>query len=142
MLRLKACLDECGIPHKDLATATGWSKTQISITLNSGRLPANAEKFRDDVHNFIVADYRIRNWLDTSGLQIVELFEMLAEPEPATETGGLNEHGEPLGGGPQWACSDYGRPGHDYQYCHDCHRKYAGHMQRARGRAVVMGASA
>lgn len=128
MLRLKQCFEECGIPQKDLVTATGWSKTQISITFSTGRLPVNAERFRADVTDFAANDVRIREWLAVSNLEIADLFTEPNEP---------NVHGEIPGHGPAWACGEYGSLNHDYQHCRTCHRQYEGHLQRARGRAAI-----
>lgn len=130
MLRLLVCMEECGIPQKDLVTATGWSKTQVSITLNTGRLPVNADEFRADVTRFVVDHDLIPGWLDANGVAIADLFLPVVSEEP-------NAHGEIPGHGPAWACDGYGSAGHDYQHCRTCHRQYEGHLQRARGRAAI-----
>lgn len=64
MLRLKQCLDDCRIKQQELVRASGWSKTQISLTLKTGILPVNNEKFRADVHAFVVGHPRISLWLN------------------------------------------------------------------------------
>lgn len=135
MLRLKTCLDELKIPHQALVQATGWSKTQVSITLSTGRLPANSEKFIADVLRFVYDTQVIRDWLKLMQLSVSDLFQQV---EDATLPR-MNGNGEIVGYGPQWACEEYGSIGHDYQHCHNCHRKYEGHLNR-RGAAIFRAA--
>jgi hypothetical protein len=39
-----------------------------------------------------------------------------------------NEKAEVSGHGPQWACGDFGKPGHDYQACELCHGLFDAYM--------------
>jgi hypothetical protein len=84
MLRLKQALDECEIPQQALVVASGWSKTQISVTLNSGKLPANSAKFSNDVVMFVNHNPPLKKWLETNGMAIDALLKDVWEEMPET----------------------------------------------------------
>ncbi|MDD5106080.1 MAG: hypothetical protein PHC49_10735 [Desulfuromonadaceae bacterium] len=84
MLRLKLALDECKIPQQALVTASGWSKTQISLTLNSGKLPANSAKFSNDVVMFVNHNPPLKKWLEVNGLAMDALLKDVWEEIPDT----------------------------------------------------------
>jgi hypothetical protein len=131
MLRLKACLDELKIPQQALVQGTGWSKAQVSISLSTGRLPANTEKFITDVISFVNDTPAIGEWLTLMGFTTGDLFQQVDDAGlPQT-----NGNGEIPGYGPKWACTEYGAVGHDYQHCYHCMRKYETYLQR-RGAAI------
>jgi|GEM_PF-6375449 len=135
MLRLKTCLDELRIPQQSLVAATGWSKAQVSITLSTGKLPANSEKFIADVLRFVYDTPVIRDWLKLMQLSVSDLFQRMDDAAALQS----NACGEVAGLGPQWACEEYGSIGHDYQHCHNCHRRYEGYLNR-RGAAIFRAA--
>lgn len=80
MLRLKLAMDELGIPQQEFVKCSGWSKTQVSLTLNSGKLPANADKFRADVMAFVEIHTELTAWLAERDLLVSALWDNLAEP--------------------------------------------------------------
>lgn len=81
MLRLKQALEECGIKQKALCEVTGFGKTQISLTLSTGKLPANAEKFLAGVTELVAADNRLTDWLaDRGSLSVHSLCDILPDP--------------------------------------------------------------
>lgn len=81
MLRLKQALEECGIKQKALCEATGFGKTQISLTLSTGKLPANADKFLAGVTALVAADNRLTDWLvDRGSLSVHSLCDILPDP--------------------------------------------------------------
>ncbi|MDK9716712.1 MAG: hypothetical protein OEL57_02250 [Trichlorobacter sp.] len=80
MLRLKQAMDELKIPQQAFVAASGWSKTQVSLTLNSGKLPANAGKFAADVQAFAETRPELIAWLGCRGLTVPALCDNLAEP--------------------------------------------------------------
>ncbi|MDD2853882.1 MAG: hypothetical protein PHY09_18495 [Desulfuromonadaceae bacterium] len=81
MLLLKLALDECGIKQKVLCDATGFGKTQVSLTLSTGKLPANADKFLDGVNKLVAADNRLTDWLvDRGNLSVHSLCDIISEP--------------------------------------------------------------
>lgn len=75
MLRLKQALQECGILQKAFGEASGWSKTQISLTLGSGKLPADKERFVSDVIRFVQMNEPLAEWLGVQNLPAVALLE-------------------------------------------------------------------
>ncbi|MFZ2948072.1 MAG: hypothetical protein WA003_01185 [Desulfuromonadaceae bacterium] len=81
MLRLKQAMDECKILQQSLASASGWSKTQISLTLNSGKLPANSAKFANDVVMFVSHNPPLKKWLETNGLAVDALLKDVWEED-------------------------------------------------------------
>lgn len=85
MLRLKQALTDCGIQQKALITATGFGKSQISQTLSSGQLPANADKFKNGVYHLIAEENGLSEWLLNNGLQSHQLFDNLSQPAVAAE---------------------------------------------------------
>lgn len=129
MLRIKQIIDELRLPQQTVANLTGWSKTQISITFNSGEFPKDAERFRASIRAFVEITQPILDWLAERSLPLDAVFDNVAAPLPA----------EIPGTGPVWACAQYGQPGHDYYTCRDCLRHFDGHMKRQHGRAAVMG---
>lgn len=133
MLRLKGFLEELKVPQMAVVNATGWSKTQISLTLSTGKFPADADKFRADVLAFIKGNATILAGLSLTGWAPEDLLQVVED----APTPGVNALGEIKGGGPAWVCGEYGDVGHDYQHCIHCHRKYDAHMQRQRGAAIV-----
>ena len=84
MLRLKQALQECGIPQKVFVDASGWSKTQISLTLGSGKLPAGRERFVSDVMRFVQTHDELASWLAERSLPAVALLETGEKPGPGT----------------------------------------------------------
>jgi len=80
MLRLKQAMDELKIPQQEFVKQSGWSKTQVSLTLNSSKLPANADKFRADVMAFVEVNTELASWLTERDLLISSLWDNLAEP--------------------------------------------------------------
>lgn len=83
MLRLKEALKECGIRQQEVVRATGFGKTQISLTLSSGKLPAGEEKFKAGVIE-LVAGTKLGEWLEKRGMRVESLFEVVtAAEEPA-----------------------------------------------------------
>ncbi len=133
MLRLKVAIDECKISQQTIVDLTGWSKTQISITLNTGKLPAAADKFRDDIIRFITTQPKLCDWCGSHGIAPAALLQIVADDPDSG-----NENGEIPGVGPEWACEDYGKPGHNYYSCRICSRRYEGYLNRAHGRAAVL----
>lgn len=91
MLRLKQCLDDCRIRQQELVRASGWSKTQISLTLKTGILPVNNEKFRADVHAFIVEHPQISSWLATNGLTPDDLLRDTATDSVKANDGNIEQ---------------------------------------------------
>lgn len=136
MLRLKQCLDDCNIKQQALADATGWSKTAISITLNSGKLPANSVKFKLDVLTFATRNQQLYSWMNERDVSFDQLFENVIFDDPDLIA---NEHGETPFIRPEWSCSMYGEIGHDRRDCRDCARRYEGRTAMLRGRAAVFG---
>lgn len=86
MLRLKQVMDELKIPQKSLVTATGLSKTQISLTLNSGKLPVNEDKFKAGAVNLVRDTPEIVEWLVERSMNVERLFESLAVAADETES--------------------------------------------------------
>lgn len=93
MLRLKLALEECGIKQKALCDATGFGKTQISLTLSTGKLPANAEKFRRGVFTLVAEKNGLMGWLTSHDMTAADLCKdaweeetdpVLPLPSPAT----------------------------------------------------------
>lgn len=118
MLRLKRCLDECGIQQQALATGMGWSKAQVSVTLNAGRMPVNEAKFRADTYRFVSDTAIIQDWLKLRGLTMEQLFDSL-DAKPA------------------WGCGEWGVAGHDPRECRECCRRFEGEIARKRGRSAL-----
>jgi hypothetical protein len=85
MLRLKQAMDELKIPQQAFVAASGWSKTQVSLTLNSGKLPANSAKFASDVQDFAENHPELVKWLGERGLAVPALMDDLSLPENAAE---------------------------------------------------------
>lgn len=79
MLRLKQAMDELKIPQQAFVAASGWSKTQVSLTFNSGKLPANESKFTADVQAFAETRPELIAWLGERGLAVPALCDNLAE---------------------------------------------------------------
>lgn len=86
MLRLKQAMDELKIPQQAFVAASGWSKTQVSLTFNSGKLPANADKFRADVMAFVEINTELTAWLAARNLLVSSLWDNLAEPAADNST--------------------------------------------------------
>lgn len=84
MLRLKLALDECGIKQKALCDASGFGKTQVSLTLSSGKLPANAEKFRVGVRDLVEGNICLVEWLDRNNMTVPDLCKDIWEEDPDT----------------------------------------------------------
>ena len=91
MLRLKQVMDELKIPQKRLVTATGLSKTQISLTLNSGRLPVNEDKFKDGAASLVRDTPEIIEWLAERSMNVERLFESLAVAADETKSLSLDK---------------------------------------------------
>lgn len=134
MLRLKQAIDELRISQQAVVNLTGWSKAQISITLNTGEFPKDAKRFKASIRAFVGITPPLEDWLTERGLQLDALFDEITENELTA-----NEHGEIPGIGPEWRCDEHGQPGHNYQECYNCHRRYDGYLKRLHGRAAVMG---
>jgi len=90
MLRLKQALKECGINQQAVCRATGFSKTQVSLTLSTGKMPVGAEKFRDGV-----IELAERTDLDAlmkqRGMTVDQLFEVIEEPGKEVKTDAQSE---------------------------------------------------
>lgn len=93
MLRLKQALDECGIPQKSVVEATGFSKTQVSLTLSSGKLPADAERFMNGVYELISDSPRLCDWLKEHHSAASQLFEEIPSGPPLSK-GGADRRGD------------------------------------------------
>lgn len=83
MLRLKQALEECGIQQKALAEITGFGKTQISLTLNSGKLPANRDKFVNGVFALVGQENGLSDWLVLNHLDTADLCSPVGGPAAA-----------------------------------------------------------
>jgi len=79
MLRLKQALIDCGIQQKAVVAYTGFGKTQVSLSLSSGKLPADAERFKDGVVK-LVGESKLFAWLDEHGMNVDQLFEDVGNP--------------------------------------------------------------
>lgn len=86
MLRLKECLHICNISQSTIAAEIGWSRTQVSLTLNSGRFPVAAERFRARVRKFAEGNTLIMTWLSVRNLSVDALFDDLSGCELSLET--------------------------------------------------------
>jgi len=75
MLRLKMAIDECGIQQKELVETTGFGKTQVSLTLNTGKMPANADKFIHGVDTLVNRHTSLQEWLIHNNMGFTELFQ-------------------------------------------------------------------
>lgn len=73
MLRLKQVMDELGIPQKALVNASGFGKSQVSLTLNKGVLPVDAGKFIAGVTKLLDYYPRLQTWLTDNNVLIEEL---------------------------------------------------------------------
>ncbi|MFA7465064.1 MAG: hypothetical protein WCY54_08405 [Syntrophales bacterium] len=81
MLRLKEALKDCGIQQQELVKVTGFGKTQVSLTLSTGKLPVGEEKFRGGVSSLVEASTGLQGWLEKRGLNVDSLFEVVEEPD-------------------------------------------------------------
>ncbi|HEX9080255.1 MAG TPA: hypothetical protein VF795_11750 [Desulfuromonadaceae bacterium] len=79
MLILKQALTECAIQQKAVCKATGFGKSQVSQTLATGRLPADAEKFMNGVYELIAESQRLSDWLKEHRIAASQLFEVVIE---------------------------------------------------------------
>lgn len=129
MLRLKLAIDELRIPQQTIANLTGWSKAQISITLNSGEWPKDKDRLIESLRAFIEVTPPLLDWVAERNMTVNDMFETL--------TG--NRLGEIPGKGAEWACEDYGKDDHNYEVCRICQRRFEGYM--ARMGATVKGGS-
>jgi len=86
MLRLKQVMDELNISQKALVNASGFGKSQVSLTLNKGVLPVNAEKFIAGVTQLQRYYPRLQEWLQANNMTIEELCQPVpdATAQPAT----------------------------------------------------------
>jgi hypothetical protein len=75
MLRLKQAIDDCKIQQKSVVEATGFGKTQVSLTLKTGCLPADAKKFMDGVYQLISESQLLCDWLSKNQLAANQLFD-------------------------------------------------------------------
>lgn len=82
MLRLKLALDECDIRQKALCEATGFGKTQISLTLSSGKLPANADKFTAGIATLAFTTPALGEWMDRNNMTVADLCKDIWEEDP------------------------------------------------------------
>jgi hypothetical protein len=85
MLRLKQAINDCGISQQAVVQATGFSKTQVSLTLNRGALPVNAEKFTDGVVALVQREPKLEDWLSERNFNVERLFDNLAENQKSVE---------------------------------------------------------
>jgi hypothetical protein len=83
MLILKRALEQCRIPQKTLVVATGLSKTQVSLSLNSGRLPKNAKPFVAGVNALAATSPALTEWLNMNGIMVEQLWQPEASPRVA-----------------------------------------------------------
>lgn len=86
MLRLKQALEECGIKQKALCDATGFGKTQISLTLSSGKLPANVDKFTAGIATLAFTTPALGEWMDRNNMTVADLCKDVWEEDPAADT--------------------------------------------------------
>lgn len=75
MLKLKEALKACNIKQTALVAATGFGKTQVSLTLKSGKLPVDDVRWRAGVATLIKQTPALQQWLDASGLEEHDLYE-------------------------------------------------------------------
>ncbi|BCS54527.1 hypothetical protein [Geobacter sp. SVR] len=90
MLRLKQAMDELKIPQQEFVKYSGWSKTQVSLTFKTGKLPADSAKFAGSVVLFACeARPEIEAWVAEQGLIVENLLDNLddsaAPPAPDLE---------------------------------------------------------
>lgn len=82
MLRFKQAMDKLKIPQQEFVKYSGWSKTQVSLTLNSGKLPVDSAKFASNVVLFALeVRPEIGEWVTAQGLIIESLLDDLSMPE-------------------------------------------------------------
>lgn len=77
MLRLKQALNDCKVPQQAFVAASGWSKTQVSLTLNTGNLPKDKGKFAAAVVTFALGNPLLVKWLDDRQLPPESLLETI-----------------------------------------------------------------
>lgn len=80
MLRLKQCLNDCKVPQQAFVAASGWSKTQVSLTLKTGNLPKDKATFATAVVAFALGNPLIIKWLDDRQLHPESLLETIPFP--------------------------------------------------------------
>ena len=80
MLRALVCIRELGISQAEVARETGWSRSQINQTFRSGKLPADAERFRAGLRKWAHTSAAVLCWLDGRRLGVEALCDRLVEP--------------------------------------------------------------
>ena len=91
MLRLKQALHDCGIPQKKVVEATGFGKTQVSLTLSTGKLPADEDRFKDGVVQLVKEATLLGSWLANRSMNVERLFDAITPPasgHPPLDKGG------------------------------------------------------
>lgn len=78
MLRLKEAINDCGIQQTAIVEATGFGKTQVSLSLKTGKLPADAAKFTAGVIALVNREPKLIAWLDERSLAVPALLDDLA----------------------------------------------------------------
>lgn len=83
MLRALVCIQDLGITQTAVANATGWSRSQINQTFRSGKLPADAERFRAGIRMWAEKTEEVCLWLGERGLSFEALCDRIVEPKTA-----------------------------------------------------------
>ena len=86
MLRLKLALRDCKIPQKAVVDATGFGKTQVSLTLSTGKLPADGDKFANGIHRLVSMTPALQEYLKGNEMPIEMLFDLVEETPIAPKT--------------------------------------------------------
>ena len=77
MLRALVCIRELGISQADVARETGWSRSQINQSFRSGKLPADAERFRAGIRKWAEATEAVLTWLAEEQLSVEALCDRM-----------------------------------------------------------------
>lgn len=86
MLKLKIAMDELNITQKALVLASGVSKTQISLTLNKGTLPADQTKLRAGVDRLLELYPDLQFWLNEREETVEDLLTPVPQASANTMT--------------------------------------------------------
>lgn len=87
MLRLKQVMDELNIQQKALVLISGYSKTQVSLSLNKGVLPVDADKFCAGVATLVERFPRLQEWLQANNMTVEELCQPVLDATAQSATG-------------------------------------------------------
>lgn len=77
MLRALVCIRELGISQADVARETGWSRSQINQTFRTGKLPADAERFRAGMRKWAAGQEEVLVWLHEEQLSVEALCDRM-----------------------------------------------------------------